>query len=134
MGSSGKRKTTMAKVARENRLRERRLDKQARKDARRQASTDQRRAQDTAPESLDARPEASSAADLVGAGPELRASADDADRACLDVSHEPTDPRSKEVALGSLREASDEEPAVFEGKLEGAPARRRPDRNGRSVT
>jgi hypothetical protein len=34
MGSSGKKKTTMAKLARENRLRERRLNKQARKDAR----------------------------------------------------------------------------------------------------
>ena len=34
MASSGKKKTTMAKLARESRLRERRLDKQARKDAR----------------------------------------------------------------------------------------------------
>jgi hypothetical protein len=34
MASSGKRKTTMAKLMRESRLRERRLDKQARKDAR----------------------------------------------------------------------------------------------------
>jgi hypothetical protein len=40
MGSSGKKKTTMAKLARENRLRERRLNKQARKDARKQASPD----------------------------------------------------------------------------------------------
>jgi hypothetical protein len=38
MASSGKRKTTMAKLTRESRLRERRLDKQARKDARKQAS------------------------------------------------------------------------------------------------
>jgi hypothetical protein len=38
MGSSGKKKTTMAKLAREHKLRERRLDKQARKDARKQAS------------------------------------------------------------------------------------------------
>ncbi len=40
MGSSGKKKTTMAKHARENRLRERRLDKQARKDARKQVPSD----------------------------------------------------------------------------------------------
>ena len=40
MASSGKKKTTMAKLNRESRLRERRLDKQARKDARKQASTD----------------------------------------------------------------------------------------------
>jgi hypothetical protein len=34
MASSGKKKTTMAKLDRERRMRERRLDKQARKDAR----------------------------------------------------------------------------------------------------
>ncbi len=34
MASRGKKKTTMAKLAREHRLRERRIDKQARKDAR----------------------------------------------------------------------------------------------------
>jgi hypothetical protein len=34
MGSSGKKKTTMAKLMRESKLRERRLDKAARKDAR----------------------------------------------------------------------------------------------------
>jgi hypothetical protein len=34
MASSGKRKTTMAKLTRESRLRERRLEKQAKKDAR----------------------------------------------------------------------------------------------------
>jgi hypothetical protein len=38
MASSGKKKTTMAKLNRESRLRERRLDKQAKKDARKQAS------------------------------------------------------------------------------------------------
>jgi hypothetical protein len=38
MASSGKKKTTMGKLTRESRLRERRLDKQARKDARKQAS------------------------------------------------------------------------------------------------
>ena len=44
MASSGKKKTTMAKIMRESRLRERRLDKQARKDARKNAP-----AQDTEP-------------------------------------------------------------------------------------
>jgi hypothetical protein len=38
MASTGKKKTTMAKLARESRLRERRVDKQARKDARKQAA------------------------------------------------------------------------------------------------
>ncbi len=37
MASSGKKKTTMAKLTRESRLRERRLAKQAKKDARKQA-------------------------------------------------------------------------------------------------
>jgi hypothetical protein len=41
MASSGKRKTTFAKLARESRLRERRLEKQAKKDARKQASENQ---------------------------------------------------------------------------------------------
>ncbi len=40
MASRGKKKTTMAKLSRESRLRERRLDKQARKDARRQAAAE----------------------------------------------------------------------------------------------
>jgi hypothetical protein len=40
MASSAKKKTTMAKLTRESRLRERRLDKQAKKDARKRASTD----------------------------------------------------------------------------------------------
>ncbi len=39
MASGGKRKTTMAKLNRETRLRERRLDKQAKKDTRRQAAS-----------------------------------------------------------------------------------------------
>ena len=34
MASSGKKKTTMAKLERERRMREKRMDKQARKDAR----------------------------------------------------------------------------------------------------
>ena len=40
MASSGKRKTTMAKLARESRLRERRLEKQAKKAARKLAFGD----------------------------------------------------------------------------------------------
>jgi hypothetical protein len=38
MASSGKRKTTMAKLARERRLHERRVDKQAKKEARKHAA------------------------------------------------------------------------------------------------
>jgi hypothetical protein len=41
MGSSGKKRTTMAKLNRETKLRERRIDKQARKDARKQAAAEQ---------------------------------------------------------------------------------------------
>ena len=41
MASSGKKKTTMAKLNRESRLRERRMDKQARKDARKHAAAHQ---------------------------------------------------------------------------------------------
>ena len=40
MASSGKKKTTMAKLARESRLRERRLIKQAKKEARKQGASD----------------------------------------------------------------------------------------------
>jgi hypothetical protein len=40
MASGGKKKTTMAKLARENRLRERRANKQAKKDARKQERSD----------------------------------------------------------------------------------------------
>jgi len=41
MASNGKKKTTMAKLQREQRMRERRMDKQARKDARkREEATD----------------------------------------------------------------------------------------------
>ena len=41
MASSGKKKTTFAKLARESRLRERRLEKQAKKDARKRAPDNQ---------------------------------------------------------------------------------------------
>jgi hypothetical protein len=48
MASSGKKKTTMAKLARERKLHERRLSKQAKKDARKQASADRPDSQDGA--------------------------------------------------------------------------------------
>ena len=41
MASRGKKKTTMAKLHRETKLRERRMDKQARKDARRRAAAEE---------------------------------------------------------------------------------------------
>jgi hypothetical protein len=41
MASSGKQKTTFSKLARESKLRERRLEKQAKKDARKRASGNQ---------------------------------------------------------------------------------------------
>lgn len=40
MASNGKKKTTMAKLNRENRVRERRVEKQAKKDARKRAAVD----------------------------------------------------------------------------------------------
>jgi hypothetical protein len=40
MASNGKKKTTMAKLTRESKLRERRMDKQAKKDARKRAAAD----------------------------------------------------------------------------------------------
>jgi hypothetical protein len=40
MSSRGKKKTTMAKLSRESRLRERRVEKKAKKDARKQSSVD----------------------------------------------------------------------------------------------
>ncbi len=40
MGSSGKRKTTFAKLARESKLRERRLEKQAKREARKQRASE----------------------------------------------------------------------------------------------
>ncbi len=50
MASGGKKKTTFAKLAREQKLRERRRDKQAKKDARRRATEiDQPQSSDSAP-------------------------------------------------------------------------------------
>jgi hypothetical protein len=48
MASSSKRKTTMAKLNRERRLVQRRLEKQAKKDARKQASADPGKDEDRA--------------------------------------------------------------------------------------
>ena len=42
---------------------------------------------------------------------------EEAVRALLNVQPEPTDPRAKEAALMRLRDAADEELAVFEDKL-----------------
>jgi hypothetical protein len=169
MGSSGKNKTTWAKLARESRLRERRLNKQAKKDARKQASCDHldvhespvetRIAQSTPPDSTpaalepgaqppagadheDAPDEAPPGSTVqepsiglapVGGDDLLRddATSDPSDErasapghtneevrpAFRQVDPEPTDPRAKEVALDRLRDAPDEELAVFEGKL-----------------
>lgn len=115
MGSSGKKKTTMAKLARENRLRERRLNKQAKKDARKQAS----------PDRLDVR-EGSLQEGMTHSVPPdpsydptfASGTADEAVRPLGRVDREPSDPREKEAALLRLRDAPDEELAVFERKLQ----------------
>ncbi|MEA2194326.1 MAG: hypothetical protein QOG42_760 [Solirubrobacteraceae bacterium] len=54
MASSGKKKTTMAKLNREAKMRERRMDKAARKDARKQLAADVRDGIVPAPAELDA--------------------------------------------------------------------------------
>ncbi len=112
MASGGKKKTTMAKRARENTLRERRVDKQAKKDARKQAAADRANApEETVPAGT---PESAASADARG----LPGShSDEAVRTFLNVGAAPSDPRAKEVALTRLRESSDEELAVFEDKL-----------------
>ena len=63
MSSSGKKKTTMAKLNRESRMRERRLDKQARRDARKQAAAQSAGAPD---ETLTLQPDESAAPDHEG--------------------------------------------------------------------
>ena len=55
MASRGKKKTTMAKLNREAKLRERKLDKQARKDARKREAADPSVAPTEAPLSEDDR-------------------------------------------------------------------------------
>ncbi len=111
MGSSGKKKTTMAKMARENKLRERRAIKQAKKDARRSAANDPS-VSDELTQPADDDPDAAATSD-----PGAEAQADEARDAFLDVGREPSDPRAKEVALTRLRDSPDAELAVFEDKL-----------------
>ena len=102
----------MAKLARENRLRERRLDKQARKDARKPASSDRATALEETVPVVTSEPGAP--ADARGSH---ESHPDEAVRALLNVGGAPSDPASKEVALTRLRESSDEELAVFEDRL-----------------
>jgi hypothetical protein len=117
MGSSGKRKTTMAKLARENRLRERRLNKEAKRDARKLASSEQLDHAESHPESDGAQSTQPGPSerndDLASAQPP----ADDTRRELGQLDDGPSDPRDKEVALLRLRDASDEELAVFEPEL-----------------
>jgi hypothetical protein len=56
MASSGKKKTTFAKLAREQKLRERRLDKQAKKDARKRGEIDMTASEDSASPAEDSAP------------------------------------------------------------------------------
>jgi hypothetical protein len=48
MASNGKKKTTFAKLNREQKIRDRRIEKQARKDARKLAAADERQSVDPA--------------------------------------------------------------------------------------
>jgi hypothetical protein len=148
MGSSGKKKTTMAKHAREARLRERRLNKQARKEARRQASSEQARppegtldatAENAQPPheqvALDAEEEQATR-EHGPPGHDMRSDkageplvpTPTADAGELEAKHESAsagDPErpekagasAKDHSLRRLREASDEELALFEGTL-----------------
>jgi hypothetical protein len=99
MASSGKKKTTMAKYAREARLRERRLSKQAKKDARRQASSEDVSSPEGTAEAVEV--EAEQERTPVGEAEEP----------------EKADASAKDYSLRRLRDASDEELAVFEGSL-----------------
>jgi hypothetical protein len=111
MASGGKKKTTMAKLARENKLRERRAEKQARKDARKQASSDRA----GAAQQMDAPGPEPSAAEAPASA--VEGLSEQAVQAFLEVEVDPSDPRAKEVALTRLRESPDAELAVFEGTL-----------------
>ena len=62
MASSGKKKTTFAKLAREQKLRERRLDKQAKKDARKRGELDLTASEDGATPAEDSAPSAEDSA------------------------------------------------------------------------
>jgi hypothetical protein len=112
MASGGKKKTTMAKLARESRLRERRVDKQARKDARKRAAA----ARSSEPEET-APTVASEPGETADAGDLQDPRSDEAVRTFLNAAVTPSDPRAKEVALTRLRESPDDELAVFEDRL-----------------
>ncbi len=112
MGSSGKKKTTMAKMARENKLRERRVNKQAKKDARKQAAADGLSEPDAVTPPGIEEPAAGTAADG-----RAEAQVAEPEDAIGDAGPEANDPRAKEVALTRLRESPDEELAVFADKL-----------------
>jgi xanthine dehydrogenase molybdopterin-binding subunit B len=71
MASSGKKKTTMAKLDRERRMRERRMDKAARKDARKRAAADP----DSVPDTMLSGDETDESALLDAPQPELEAAA-----------------------------------------------------------
>jgi hypothetical protein len=166
IGSSGKKKTTMAKLAREATLRERRLNKQAKKDARKHASSDHFDVTDArlggvdgsvdpagppalpaaiqppvtnareddpnettagsagqqsirvAPVGRDDPPHDRDMSDPNEGPRSVPGPAKEAVRVPDGVDREQPDPREKEVALLRLRDASDEELAVFEGKLQ----------------
>jgi hypothetical protein len=95
MSSSGKKKTTMAKRAREQKLRERRLDKQARKDARKAAAL----LPDSSEPGLDA------------------AATEDARETPRHDALGSVEETPKDFSLRRLRDAPDEELALFEGTL-----------------
>lgn len=102
MGSSGKKKTTMAKLARENRLRERRLIKQAKKDARKHASAS----------------EQSGYADVDAEAPDVDAQAPQGAEPRADDVAVPQD-----VAVLTVRDLAGEQPAA----LEAAPSQDAPE-------
>jgi hypothetical protein len=79
MASTGKKKTTMAKLARESRLRERRQEKEARKRARKDAAANLSSQEDAFPLGEHATGEA---------GPADTADTADADRRTVAVSHQ----------------------------------------------
>jgi hypothetical protein len=86
MGSSGKKKTTMAKLARESRVRERRLQKQARKDARKLGLTQPVDLDDDAPEAAFGSP-----GDADDATAPVARTPSDADEATAPVARTPHD-------------------------------------------
>jgi hypothetical protein len=106
MAGSSQKRTTMAKLNREAALRERRARKQAKKDARKRESEDSARPSSPEPGS-DAHDESVSG----------EVDRDDELRDLFRREPAPIDPRAKEAALERLRDAPDEQLAVFEDKL-----------------